>query len=246
MFKNKIFISYAKEDQNFAEKLYSDLKDQGFNLWMDKNNLVPGQNWKIEISKAINESTFFLALISSNSISKAGFTQKELKQAIDILDAYPKSDIFIIPVRIDDCKPIDEKLQLLHWADLFPSYEKGLKEIIRVLKPDSNIKPNMPWKRESNDIKNHRDLKIKSTWANGSFYLFSFLSIIILLGAFASDISFYVLGIVIVIGIFVVSLIGVYQLRYDDLLVDKHFSELIKIVISQLPLLNMLLRKDKK
>ncbi|MDM8544093.1 toll/interleukin-1 receptor domain-containing protein [Desulfococcaceae bacterium HSG9] len=129
----KVFLNYAIEDQYMAERLYNDLKDAGVFLWHPDKDLLPGQNWKLEIKKAIKESTIFLALLSTKSILKRGFTQKELKTALDNLDEMPESDIFIIPVRIDDCKPIDSKLQYLQWVDLFPSYEEGLNKILRAI-----------------------------------------------------------------------------------------------------------------
>ncbi len=131
----KVFISYAREDLETAKKLYHDLKRAGISPWMDKQDLLPGQNWQVMISKAIQESKYFLALLSSHSLTKRGFVQKELKMALDILDEFPEDDIFIIPIRIEDCKPEDEKLKYLHWADFFPSYEDGLSQILRVLVP---------------------------------------------------------------------------------------------------------------
>lgn len=148
MLKKKVFISYAIEDQDIAMKLYKDLKQSGVELWLDRKNLMPGQNWKLEIRKAIEKSSYFLALISTKSINKMGFTQKELKTALDIVDEMPSSDIFIIPVRIDDCRPIYGKLQDLHWVDLFPSYEEGLKKILKVLRPDMLLRPDIPWERK--------------------------------------------------------------------------------------------------
>ncbi|MCP4105107.1 MAG: hypothetical protein GY749_06160 [Desulfobacteraceae bacterium] len=50
------------------------------------------------------------------------------------LDEFPTNEILIIPVKLDNTKPLDEKLQNLHWADISSSYEKGLKDILRVLK----------------------------------------------------------------------------------------------------------------
>lgn len=148
MFKKKVFISYAEEDQDIAVKLYNDLRHSGVELWLDRKDLSPGQNWKVEIKKAIEKSSYFLALISTKSIDKKGFTQKELKFALDIVDEMPSSDIFIIPVRIDDCRPIYGKLQDLHWVDLFPSYDEGLKKILKVLKPEMILRPDIPWERK--------------------------------------------------------------------------------------------------
>jgi len=148
MLKKKVFISYAVEDKNIALRLYNDLSQEGVELWIDRENLIPGQNWEMEIKKAIKKSAYFLALVSTKSIDKKGFTQKELKYALDILDEEPFSDIYIVPVRIDDCRPIYGKLQDLHWVDLFPSYEEGLKKILMVLKPATLLKPDKPWERK--------------------------------------------------------------------------------------------------
>jgi len=132
--KKKVFISYAKEDYEVAKQLYEDLKRSGLTPWLDSEELLPGQRWKVVVNQAIKDSSYFLALLSSNSISKNGFVQKELKMALEILDEIPTNKIFIIPIRLDDCKPTDVKLQDLHWVDLFPSYKTGLEKIMLVFK----------------------------------------------------------------------------------------------------------------
>jgi len=129
----KVFISYAKEDYRIAKKLYNDIKSNGIIPWIDCEDILPGQDWKKEISQAIKDSSYFLALLSSNSISKKGYVQKELKLALEIYDEFPNSVVFIIPVRIDNCIPDDERLKILHWSDLFPSYNEGLQRILKVI-----------------------------------------------------------------------------------------------------------------
>jgi len=125
----KVFISYASDDRQTARKLYEDLKKAGVKPWMDVEDLLPGQNWERTITQAIKESRFVIALLSSNSVLKRGFVQKELKNALDILDHYPDGDIFLIPVRIDNCE-IPEMIKRVHFTDLFPSYEIGFKKIL--------------------------------------------------------------------------------------------------------------------
>ena len=56
---NHIFISYAREDRDVARKLYNRLKQEGFNPWLDQENIVPGQDWEKEIRKAIKEADIF-------------------------------------------------------------------------------------------------------------------------------------------------------------------------------------------
>ncbi len=128
----KVFISYAKEDYTIARRLYNDLKKAGVKPWLDDEDLLPGQNWKLAIKKAIESSTHCLVLLSSKSVSKRGYVQNEFKLALDVLDECSDDDIYIIPVRVDDCEPGYDRLRDLHWVDLFQSYEKSLKKILRV------------------------------------------------------------------------------------------------------------------
>ena len=66
-----VFISYAREDSAAAKRLYRDLKDAGLTPWLDNESLLPGQNWELEIRKAIKRSTYFLVVLSSNSADKS-------------------------------------------------------------------------------------------------------------------------------------------------------------------------------
>lgn len=129
----QIFISYASEDRAVARRLYNDLAAAGLTPWLDTERLLPGQRWADVIADAIQHSSHFIVLLSSKSVSKRGFVQKELKIALDVLDQFPDSEIFVIPVRIDDCSPANIRLRELHWVDLWPSYENGLKALLHVL-----------------------------------------------------------------------------------------------------------------
>ena len=128
----QVFISYAREDIATAKRLYQDLKTAGVKPWMDEYDLLVGQNWKATITRTIERSDFFLALLSSNSLSKRGYVQKELRRAMSVLEEMPPTDIFLLPARLEDCKPEDERLRDLNWADLFPDYDAGLNKLIRV------------------------------------------------------------------------------------------------------------------
>lgn len=130
----RVFISYAKEDTDAAVKLYNDLKELGVKPWIDSESLLPGQKWRMAISQAIRSSQYFIVLLSSNSTTKQGFVQKEIREALEMLEECPESEIFILPARLDECFPSHIKLQELHWVDLFPSWKKGLKKIGQALK----------------------------------------------------------------------------------------------------------------
>ena len=129
-----IFICYAREDLPTATRLHDELARAGIAAWLDKKRLIGGQNWKIEVKKAMQRSRCILALLSSHSVSKSGYVQKELREALEMLEHLPPDRILIIPVRLDDCEPAHEQLRDLQWIDLFESHEEGLAQIVQAFR----------------------------------------------------------------------------------------------------------------
>ncbi|MCK6563049.1 toll/interleukin-1 receptor domain-containing protein, partial [bacterium] len=99
----KIFLSYAREDRERVETIYEKLSQAGFSPWMDAKNILPGERWEASIESAIENSHFFLACLSTNSVDKRGLIQKETKKAIDILSKLLDNDIYFIPIRLEEC-----------------------------------------------------------------------------------------------------------------------------------------------
>jgi len=140
-----IYLSCVKDDQEFALKLYNNLKSAGLKPWLNSENGLSGKNKKSQMHEAIQNSRYFMPLISAASVSQRGKTQRELKIASDILDEFAISDIFIIPIRLDDTQLPDYRLQAIEPADFTQSYAEGFKQLRRVLIPDSlESKPTDP------------------------------------------------------------------------------------------------------
>ena len=95
--KPKIFLSYAHEDIGMAKRIYQDLKKYGLDIWFDTESLEIGQLWENAILDSIEESDYFIAVISSNSITKKGYVQKELKTAL-------KENDELIPIQDINCR----------------------------------------------------------------------------------------------------------------------------------------------
>jgi hypothetical protein len=130
----QVFISYAKEDHESALKLFKSLSmlDE-ISPWLDTEYLLPGMNWEDEIINAIEKSQYFIAIISSNSIDKTGFVQKEMRIALDRLQYFPTDKIFLIPVRLDICDAKFRILKNIQYVDLFPDWDKGFDKILKVI-----------------------------------------------------------------------------------------------------------------
>ena len=155
-----IFLSYARPDSLAATRLFHELTELGWSVWFDRVSLKPGQQWKQEIRGAIKESRYYLALLSRNSLSRKGFVQAELATALEVLRAHPSEDIFIIPVRLEECQPRNELLREIHWVDLFPSWEDGLRRIQETLSRSSGV--GLPKSTDSMASAPPRSVSVKS------------------------------------------------------------------------------------
>ena len=72
-----IFLAHANEDKPLVRKIYKRLQSAGLDPWMDEESLDPGDKWDDVAKEAIKKARFFMACISSNSIGKNGYIQKE-------------------------------------------------------------------------------------------------------------------------------------------------------------------------
>ncbi len=130
----QIFLSYARKDKAKVEELYQKLSEAGFKPWMDTKDILPGERWRLAIPKAIRSSDFFLVCLSVNSVDKRGWIQKEIKEALDIWQGMLDSDIYLIPVRLEDCKTPEspESLRYFQWVDLFE--EDGWSRLVKAIR----------------------------------------------------------------------------------------------------------------
>jgi len=132
----KVFIAYVEEDYARAHRLYQHLSISGLSPWLDRLSLLPGQNWPRAIERAIETSDFFLACLSSRSISKRGTFQSELRWALDCARRVPLDDVYFVPVRFEDCRVPRRIQQQTQYVDLFPSFRRGAARLTTMLRKE--------------------------------------------------------------------------------------------------------------
>ena len=134
-----IFLAHASEDKDAVRRLYSQLKSSGLRPWLDEKDLLPGQNWPVEIPKAIDRSDIFIACLSTRSVQKQGYVQKEFRLALNAYAEKPSGSIYLIPAKLDDCDVPD--LQLPHlgislrdiqWIELWK--ENGFERLVNTIR----------------------------------------------------------------------------------------------------------------
>jgi hypothetical protein len=126
----RVFMCHASCDKPAVRELYRQLRADGFDPWLDEENLLPGQEWRFEIQQAVQKAEAVLVFLSTGSVTKAGYIQKEVKYALDFADDRPEGTIFIVPCRLEECL-IPERLRMWHWVDLFQ--KSGYERLVKAL-----------------------------------------------------------------------------------------------------------------
>lgn len=125
----KVFLCHAHADRDSVKTLYTRLTADGVDAWLDKENLLPGQDWELEIRKVVREADVVVVCLSKQ-FNQAGFRQKEVRLALDTAMEKPEGEIFIIPARLEECDTL-ESLRRWHWVDLFEG--NGYEVLVRAL-----------------------------------------------------------------------------------------------------------------
>ncbi len=123
----RVFLCHSHVDKPFVRELYYRLKRDFVEPWLDEKELVPGQDWDLEIRKAVLASDI-VAVCLSHQASQPGFLQREIRYVLDAADQQPEGAIFVIPVLLEACN-VPSRLAKWHWIDF--AREDGYGQLMR-------------------------------------------------------------------------------------------------------------------
>jgi DNA-binding NtrC family response regulator len=141
--KTRAFLCHSSEDKEQVRALYRRLVEKGVAPWLDEIDLLPGHDWRLEITQAVRSSHVIVVYLSRNSVRKDGFVQKEIAMALDLADEKPEGSIFIIPVKLEPCD-VPQRLRRWQWVEMF--HEAGFEKLLSAVQTvpsrlDANERP---------------------------------------------------------------------------------------------------------
>jgi hypothetical protein len=131
----KVFLCHSSNDKPAVRELYQKLRTEAWiQPWLDEEELYPGQDWNMEIEKAVEAADAIIVCLTKNSIHKEGYVQRELRIVLDFADYKPEGTLYIIPVRLEECEP-PRRLRAWQYADYFEGQrERALQRLLISLK----------------------------------------------------------------------------------------------------------------
>ncbi len=135
----RVFLCHSSNDKPAVRELYQKLRAEPWiDPWLDEEELYPGQDWKMEIEKAVEAADAIIVCLTKNSINKEGYVQRELRIVLDFADYKPEGTIYILPVRLEECEP-PGRLRAWQYADYFEGQrDRALQRLLVSLKVRSD------------------------------------------------------------------------------------------------------------
>jgi len=96
----RVFISYVRENLSPVERLVTELRSRGADVWFDQDALPPGVVWRDEIRRAVSRHEFFVACFSHEQNTRVrAYMNEELELAVEEIRLRGNVPWFI-PVRL--------------------------------------------------------------------------------------------------------------------------------------------------
>ncbi len=93
-------LSYATEDQAFAEKLHADLQRKGISCWFAPHDLKTGDKMRTQIYEAIQKQDKLLLILSEHAVT-SDWVEREVELAFE-RERQPPETLVLFPIRLDD------------------------------------------------------------------------------------------------------------------------------------------------
>ena len=137
----KVFISYSRQDSDFADKLTKSLEEKGVPVWVDRSEIKGGSDWRKDISDAIHDCSAFLLILSSRSTVSSNVD--------DELSLATEKGRRVFPILYETCElPAGIDLVLSRKQKIIFAgvpFENGLQQVLDALGHKiENVQPTSP------------------------------------------------------------------------------------------------------
>ncbi|HAG85522.1 MAG TPA: hypothetical protein DCL61_31360 [Cyanobacteria bacterium UBA12227] len=125
----QVFVSYASADRAAAKTIVEGLRSRNLNVWLDADELRPGDHWAESIRTAIEASAYFLLLLSKHSVQSSWMVH----EVEAVLKELQSRDVTFLPVLLEDCD-IPSSLAIYQCFDMRSGVEENLEKLAEALR----------------------------------------------------------------------------------------------------------------
>jgi len=146
-----VFLSYASQDAEAAQKIAEALRAGGIEVFLDQSELRGGDAWDKKIRREIHDCALFIPIVSQHTQERLeGYFRREWKLATDRTHDMAEEKAFLVPIVVDGTGDqeafVPEEFRELQWTRLPggvtpPEFVTRVKKL---LSGESSPVPRMP------------------------------------------------------------------------------------------------------
>ena len=99
--QGRVFVSYSHADAERVRPVCRALKALSYNLWLDQDELIPGDGVIETIDDALEDSTAFIAFVGPHYFADGKFTRDEFYAACAIARLNPSWRLLVVRLDLD-------------------------------------------------------------------------------------------------------------------------------------------------
>ena len=139
-----VFLSYASQDAEAAQKICEALRAAGIEVFLDQSELRGGDVWDEKIRREIHDCALFIPVISANTASRhEGYFRLEWDLADQRSHMMARSRVFVVPVCLDAtteaAADVPESFRRAQWTHLPAGQTPAafVERVRRLLSPEA-------------------------------------------------------------------------------------------------------------
>lgn len=125
-----VFISHRGEDANLAERLADDIRQAGFQVWLDEWEIDLGDSIVERINSGLENARYVVLCYSNAGVLSPWMGREWMSALARQLNGY---GVKVLPVRLSGGEP-PAILADIKYADLVKDWDRGVSELLRAMR----------------------------------------------------------------------------------------------------------------
>jgi hypothetical protein len=77
----KVFISHTPTDEALARQVATVLQESGLDVWDERTEITPGENWAAKVAEALRESEAMVVLLTPEAL-RSSWVRRDIEYAL--------------------------------------------------------------------------------------------------------------------------------------------------------------------
>lgn len=123
-----IFVSYSQIDGEAVGHIVARLEKDGFNVWIDREEIKAGELWHESIVQAVENAYAFVLMLSPGSAISAN-----VRKEVDLAEGANKELVPVLLAPVELRANLRYQLAGLQWIEYYRDPEAKYRELVKAL-----------------------------------------------------------------------------------------------------------------